>query len=396
MEVNMKMVLEDIKECCGCGACEKICKQGAISMKSGEQGFLYPEINSEKCNDCGMCRKKCPSINEELNHLLRIGCEKPVTYASYVNENINDSTSGGIATAISQKIIEYGGVVYGAEWSEDCRMVYHKKASTSEGLHSFKTSKYVQSDKRDVYKSILSDLENDILVLFIGLPCEVAGLSSFLGTDYKQLLTISLICHGVASSKYLGVVLDDIEKKSSAKVCKLNMRYKEGGKTSYAVKIRFDDQKEIVLPENDFYFHSAFLDNFITRPSCGNCKYKGFPQFSDITLGDYWGLPESHPGYNKSGVSAVLINTPKGDKFFKSISEKIVSYKGDLDSLVRVNKRLIASVPYPKTTKLLKLEKKYGVLGAMRKIAINKAMRARFIHFKRQVKFILKPFLYRG
>lgn len=389
----MEIVYEDIKECCGCGACEKICMQGAISMKNGEQGFLYPEIDSEKCNDCGLCRKKCPSINEELNNLLRIGCEKPVTYAAYVKDNILDSTSGGIATAISQKIIECGGIVYGAEWSEDFRMVYHKKATTIEGLNSFKTSKYVQSDKRYVYKSVQSDLKNDVLVLFIGLPCEIAGLSSFLGTDHEKLLTISLICHGVASYKYLDVVLDDIEKKNRAKVSKLNMRYKEGGKTSYSVKIFFDDQKEIILPEHGFYFHAAFLDNYIIRPSCGDCKFKGLPQFSDITLGDYWGLSESHPGHNKAGVSAVLINTPKGDSFFNSISEKIISYKGDLESLVRVNKRLITSVPNLKTVKFLKLEKKYGVLGALKKVAINKAWRARYIKLKRLVKFILKPIL---
>lgn len=392
----MNMVYEDLKECCGCGACELICKQESICMEPGEQGFLYPEIDSEKCNDCGLCRKKCPSINEELNHKLRIGYEKPVTYAAYVKENLLNSTSGGIATAISHNIIEEGGVVYGAEWSENCRMVYHNKATTSDGLDAFKTSKYVQSDKRYIYNSVLSDLKNDLLVLFIGLPCEVAGLSSYLGTHYEKLLTISLICHGVASHKYLDVVLDDIEKKNCAKVSKLNMRYKQGGKTSYSVKINFDNQKEIILPERNFYFHSAFLENYIIRPSCGDCKFKGLSQFSDITLGDYWGLSESHPGHNKAGVNAVLINTPKGDSYFNSISEKIVSYKGYLESLVRVNKRLITSVSNIKTDKFIKMEKKYGVLGALKRIAIKKAWKARYILLKRIIMFFLKPFMNRG
>ena len=48
------------KKCTGCGACSFVCKQKAITMKVDSEGFLYPEINKDLCNDCKQCEKTCP------------------------------------------------------------------------------------------------------------------------------------------------------------------------------------------------------------------------------------------------------------------------------------------------------------------------------------------------
>lgn len=47
-------------ECCGCTACYAICSQGAISMKSDDEGFEYPIIDPVKCVKCYMCLRVCP------------------------------------------------------------------------------------------------------------------------------------------------------------------------------------------------------------------------------------------------------------------------------------------------------------------------------------------------
>ena len=36
-------------DCCGCTACMSICTHRAITMKPDALGFLYPEINTDKC-----------------------------------------------------------------------------------------------------------------------------------------------------------------------------------------------------------------------------------------------------------------------------------------------------------------------------------------------------------
>ena len=44
--------IKDPADCCGCTACASICVQDAITMKPDKLGFLYPEIDKDKCVDC--------------------------------------------------------------------------------------------------------------------------------------------------------------------------------------------------------------------------------------------------------------------------------------------------------------------------------------------------------
>ena len=36
-------------KCCGCTACYNACPVNCISMKEDDEGFLFPEIDGEKC-----------------------------------------------------------------------------------------------------------------------------------------------------------------------------------------------------------------------------------------------------------------------------------------------------------------------------------------------------------
>ena len=69
MQDNMKMKDHDYIELCakisctGCFACEAICKQDAIVRVKNDEGFLYPEIQYDKCISCHACQKVCPVLN---------------------------------------------------------------------------------------------------------------------------------------------------------------------------------------------------------------------------------------------------------------------------------------------------------------------------------------------
>ena len=61
------------------------------------------------------------------------------------------------------------------------------------------SSKYVQSDTCQSYNEVKQYLYDGKKVLFSGTGCQIGGLKAFLKKDYANLLTVDLICHGVAS-----------------------------------------------------------------------------------------------------------------------------------------------------------------------------------------------------
>ena len=59
----MITLFERKKDCCGCAACMNICPKGAITMKTDQDGFVFPEINKDLCIECGLCNKVCAFQN---------------------------------------------------------------------------------------------------------------------------------------------------------------------------------------------------------------------------------------------------------------------------------------------------------------------------------------------
>ena len=96
------------KTCTGCGACENVCPAEAIILSENDEGFLIPHVNENSCIGCLKCEKLCPVLSYD-------GKENDIsnfkTYASWNNdENIRkESSSGGIFSALAEKVITFGG-----------------------------------------------------------------------------------------------------------------------------------------------------------------------------------------------------------------------------------------------------------------------------------------------
>ena len=58
-EKDIPILVDQKKHCCGCSACYAKCTVKAIKMRADEEGFLYPEINPDKCIRCYQCLKVC-------------------------------------------------------------------------------------------------------------------------------------------------------------------------------------------------------------------------------------------------------------------------------------------------------------------------------------------------
>ena len=78
----MEKVYNGIDNCCGCALCEDVCPKNAITMFQ-EDGFYYPTIDKNLCVDCGLCAKKCPVHNINVDSKPQWGNRCTMCLACY-------------------------------------------------------------------------------------------------------------------------------------------------------------------------------------------------------------------------------------------------------------------------------------------------------------------------
>ena len=331
-----------IEYCTGCMACYNSCSHEAIIETEDVCGFKYPVIDKLKCIDCGLCKIVCP-VNRPVERQRSL-----TIFAAYSRdkEDRMSSTSGGASSVFAQIMVQLGGVVYGCV-QHSFNEIKHQRIDKEEDLWRIKGSKYVQSEIGDVFKSVKCDLISGKRVLFTGTPCQVAGLRSFLRKDYPELLTIDLVCHGVPSRKLLKDDIQNIiERNAFSTDCKVFFRKKgdniadlkfgvflssfgdeEIAKVLYSIEYPFD------------YYIAGFMCGLFYRTSCYTCTYANDLRCSDVTIGDYWGLGESDLDIGR-GISAVLINSDKGKRFFELCKDKFEYEERDVEEAIRGNGQL--------------------------------------------------------
>ncbi len=327
------------QDCCGCSACVQRCPKHCITLKEDGEGFLYPHVNSDECIDCGLCEKVCPELHHGERHI-----PLEVYAAKNKDESIRmQSSSGGIFTLLAEKVIQEGGVVFGAAFDANWE-VMHTYAETMEGLVDFRGSKYMQSRIGTAYQDAEYFLKQGRKVLFSGSPCQIKGLKLFLRKNYDNLIAVDFICHGVPSPKVWREYLKETIARKGGKnsvlsypiPCKIGIdavdfRSKSTGwkKFSFALTLSetsVEGVKNTVLLSSVFSenpFMRAFLADLILRPSCYSCPSKSGRSGSDLTIADYWAIPQVAPEFDDDkGVSLVLVQTEKGKSFYQSLKEK--------------------------------------------------------------------------
>ena len=347
--------IEHPEDCCGCTACASICSHDAISMKPDTLGFLYPEVDMEKCVDCGLCEKVCAFNN---NYDTSLNLSQPDVYAARHKDmqEIETSRSGAAFIALSDWVIEHGGVVYGAGYTDHFRVV-HKRAATKEVRNEFKGSKYVQSDLTGVFRQVKADLKAGLLVMFSGTPCQTAGLNSYVGKKLREnLYLVDIVCHGVPGPFIWRDYLAYLERKHGDKICWVNFRDKQlYGWTAHHESFKFVNGGGKMTFTYTFYKHIMF------RHSCGVCPYTNTRRPSDITLADFWGWEKTDPTFNADdkGVSLVLINTEKGRKLFEAVKDNMNIIPVKLEDCLQPNLQH-PSIIHPKR---MAFEREYAQKG---------------------------------
>ncbi len=313
----MKTVCQE-NMCGGCTACLHTCKKNAISIVDSLTHY-DAVIDDSKCVDCGACYKVCPN-NSFVELKNPISC-----YQGWAHDTIRKgSSSGGAATAIIKGFLLSGGYV--------CSCVFEngefgfKIISDIQDAKIFAGSKYVKSDPKDIFKSVSDLLKRGERVLFLGLPCQVAGLKNYV-KEQEGLYTVDLICHGSPSprllEKYLsefGIRLNDAEQVSFR------------NKTAFGLSV---DSKRVVPRSVSDSYTEMFLAAVDYTENCYSCRYATTSRCSDITLGDAWGYEKSEM---EKGVSLILCQSEKGVELLKSAD--LVLTDADLEKAALHNHQL--------------------------------------------------------
>lgn len=338
--------IKDKAKCCGCRACVEICPVQCISWNKDMEGFKYPKVNPEKCISCGLCDKVCPQINlgkKDINRHI------PRVFGGYVNDEFIriDSTSGGIFSILADEILRQGGWIAGAAFDDNLNL-RSLLSNNKEDLSKIRSSKYLQNDPITLYKDVKHLLKKGDKVLVCSTPCQIAGLLNYLKTPYENLTTVDFICKGVCSPKFFQIYLDYLEKKFKSKVESIKFKYKDENHPwgHLATKITFKNGAVYLKDKYADPYMTAFLDTgLVVRPSCIECPFKGFPRFSDISLGDLWGIKHIFPDAKNigKGYSVILSNNIKGDVLLESVKTKLEIKPISLESATVNNIHLIQS-----------------------------------------------------
>ena len=233
----MKSVYADEKLCCGCSACSNACPSGAIAMRMDKRGFSYPTIDREKCTDssCRNCVAVCPMMTEKRLSAV----SDPV---------LVDSPAGNALAAISDAMLEMGGVVF-----------------CSGPVHATTTSA--------IYEEAIRALREGGSVLFIGTPCETAGMRGLM--------------------------------------------------------------KRKVYPKNLYTCDTACSGQDTTlRPSCRTCPFSDDRRSSDISVAGHVEIGEYTPGSRDAkGASLILVNSAKGQALFEAAKADLPPHRCPAEEL---------------------------------------------------------------
>ena len=339
----------DIKnktDCCGCQVCGDICPKGSISFREDEEGIWYPQVNSDTCIECHLCEKVCPILNKVTSANNSID---PITYILQAPNTIDrlKSASGGAYSLLINEVFNRGGYVAGHIWNDKASVKGYISCKP-EDLDILRGTKYLQSDVSGIYKAVKQLLNEGKLVLFSGCPCQIAAMRSFLKKDYDNLLMTDFVCMGIDSPLAFQKYIESLERAHKSTIVSFKAKSKEVGWRYLTNKAVFKNGESYFgINDEDSNLKATFL-NVLVRPSCYECRFKGLPRISDITIGDYWRKTYSEDQLDdNTGTSYIMLHNDKAKRIFDSIKDKCHCRQSSITDILGANALAIHSLSRP-------------------------------------------------
>ena len=340
------MILVEDSLCTGCAACANACPEEAITMVDDVEGFPQPKIDDDRCVECGRCRASCPLINFGRNRPTQVEVKLPLCGCTSDYTVWKSSSSGGAFSELCMAVASCNNksVFFGARFATVGKVVTDS-VDNVEDVRMFRKSKYVQSYIGMSFSQCRRYLADGRYVVFSGTPCQIAGLLTYLGRGYKNLLTVEFVCHGVGSAKFFNSCLRHASEDFGSRVVGYTFRSKEHlGVDDYTSTYKLEDGR-CVHVKYDVY-NRFFLRQFCLRKSCmENCLFRSSDRYADITLADCRMVEKIYPDKDFRNWSVVVANTEKGESIVLKLTSRMNLRRYPIDLFKQTNPLYFMNMP---------------------------------------------------
>lgn len=319
------------ENCVGCGACQEACLPGSVELRREPEGFMRAYISENGCTGCGRCKIVCPQ--------LRSTRKRPLEVLAYQNPDkmvLMKSQSGGAFAALAKDVLRKDGSVFGVRWTSDCFDVEFAEATTLEEIQCFSGSKYIPANLAPILPSLKKAVKTGRLILFSGLPCQIAALRN-LFPHRENLLLVEVLCMGPMSPtvwQHLRAKMPD-----GLKMFLMRDKRRRGWGSSDA---------SFELLNGDLHLFNSrryppwqlFARGVTMSTSCLGCKFRSIERVADITLGDFWGIEQwvsLSDEIRRKGVSIVHSQTEMGSRYLGCLENGVLARFSQFENLENFN-----------------------------------------------------------
>lgn len=260
------------------------------------------------------------------------------------SNELSESSSGGIFFSFARKVLEDGGYVAGAIYSDDYKSVRHIVSNSIDDIKKMRGSKYSQSSYLNVIGKIDEVCKSGKKVLFSGTPCQCYVVKK--KVDSPRLICVDLICNGLQDHRVLEKEIERLEQIAGDKIVFYTMRYKKN-RMQLPIYTRAEFKNGIQYEEQLYksVLGKIYGSRLALQKSCYHCPFKGISRVGDITLGDFRGFRIlSDIKINQHGASTIITNSETGKQLLNSVRSDLELIKAEkFRSVICSNNRIVIS-----------------------------------------------------
>lgn len=326
MNKNLKNMLND-NLCVGCGLCSSMYPE-YFGLVLSKQGFYRAVLRNSPTNEViGKLMKSCPafvgrpsfSTDFELlktQPLSFFGYSKRILIGYSTNQKLRYSASSGgalsavLSMLLSEKKID--AVIHIGVSDNDPLLNEVKISRNIQEVFQFSGSRYAPAATLSKIKEVL---ESKMRFAFVGKPCEVAALRSFISSDHsfdnKIVSYLSFFCAGTPSMRTVEKIprLLGIDRE---KIKDIRFRG-EGWPGKLKIVTKTGDRVEMSYEES--------WGKHLGRSVQNRCKlcFDGIGESADVTFGDAWHLNKnfSIDFEEADGRNIIITRNSKGDQLLE-------------------------------------------------------------------------------